>query len=487
MSQVIEQVRREEEGSVHVIVRDVANPTIPLRRQHRFGQSSLILALLSPFLALKSESVQKTLFAIVILDIPFQIGTTFFHRPADAELGAFKGLSISVTTLALAGLYASWFMAALASRDVRQRPPLHINRPLTLYLAFVALSLFVAQDVVLSLFELFLFLQLYLVYLYVANTVRNRQDILFVVSVLLIGGLVESVVIILLRFTNAESTVLGPVHIFTEASTKGEWIRVGGTIGVPNIAGAYLSILLAIAAGLLFSNLGRAYKWLAVALLGLGEVALIFTFSRGAWIALVVAIGGLGLVVWRQRRLSFRVPIAIFAILMLLYFPFHDAISARLFGDDNGSAESRIPLMNLASRIIGDNPVLGVGANNFTVAMENYLTPEFRNGRTFLFAVHNKYLLVWAETGIGGLLAFLAFLLGSLRRGWQCWNFQDRLLSPLALGLTAGIAGHMVHLTVDHFRSRPTQQLLWLVAGLLVAMHRICTASQCADPLSSIT
>jgi putative inorganic carbon (hco3(-)) transporter len=487
MSEVIEQVRLEKGGSVHAIARGVAGATIPLPRLHRFGQSSLILALLSPFLALKLESVQKILFAIVILDIPFQIGTTFFHRPADAELGAFKGLSISVTTLALVGLYASWFITALASRSVRQRPPLHINRPLTLYLAFVTLSLLVAQDVSLSLFELFLFLQLYLVYLYVANTVRNRQDILFVVSVLLIGGLLESIVIIVLRFTNMESTVLGPAHIFIESDAKRGWMRIGGTIGVPNIAGAYLSILLALAVGLLFSNLGRAYKWLAVALLGLGEVALIFTFSRGAWIALFVAVGGLGVVVWRQRRLSFRAPIAIFAILMFLYFPFHDAISDRLFGDDNGSAESRIPLMNLASRIIEDNPILGVGANNFTVAMERYLTPEFRNGRTFLFAVHNKYLLVWAETGIGGLLAFLAFLLGSLRRGWQCWKFQDRLLSPLALGLTAGIAGHMVHLTVDHFRSRPTQQLLWLVAGLLVAMHRICTDSQCADPLSSIT
>src|ERR1700730_14472751 len=236
MAQVIEQVRREGGSPVHVNVRDVADPTIPLRRRHRFGQSSLVLALLSPFLALKSESVQKILFAIVILDIPFQIGTTFFHRPADAELGAFKGLSVSVTTLALAGLYASWFMAALASRNVRQRPSLHINRPLTLYLAFVTLSLFVAQDVGLSLFELFLFLQLYLVYLYVANTVRNRQDILFVVSVLLIGGLLESIVIIALRFTTMESTVLGPAHIFIESDAKRGWMRIGGTIGVPNIA-----------------------------------------------------------------------------------------------------------------------------------------------------------------------------------------------------------------------------------------------------------
>jgi O-antigen ligase len=131
--------------------------------------------------------------------------------------------------------------------------------------------------------------------------------------------------------------------------------------------------------------------------------------------------------------------------------------------------------MKLAFRIIEDNPVLGVGANNFTVVMDRYLTPEFRH--SFLFAVHNKYLLVLSETGIIGLLAFLAFLLDALRKGWQCWALQDRLLSPLALGFAAGIAGHMVHMSVDVFRGRPTQQLLWLVAALLTAMHRMCAAS----------
>jgi hypothetical protein len=484
---LIEEPRYERGASPDMLQQTLGEARLgsPHRSDYRF--SSLLLVLLSPYLALRSGYAQRALFAILILDIPFQLGTTFFHRAFDADLGAFKGLSISATTLALVGLYGSWFIAALAGRNVTPRQRLHFNRPLIVYLAFVTLSLLVAQDVTLGFFELFLFLQLYLVYFYVANTVRTRQDVLFVVSLLLIGGLIESVVMLVLRVGNVESTVVGPVHIFTESGARGEWIRVGGTIGVPNIAGAYLSILLAIATGLLLSNPGRPYKWLAVGLLGLGEVALILTFSRGAWIALVIAVGGIGLIVWRQHRLSFKVPIAIFAILMLLYLPFQHAISARLFGDDNGSAESRIPLMKLASRIIEDNAVMGVGANNFTVAMQRYLTPEFRNGRTFLFAVHNKYLLVWAETGIGGLLTFIAFLLGAVRRGWQCWRFKDRLLSPLALGITAGIAGHMVHLTVDHFRSRPTQQLLWLLAGLLVALHRMYTTGLSADPFSSIT
>jgi O-antigen ligase len=127
--------------------------------------------------------------------------------------------------------------------------------------------------------------------------------------------------------------------------------------------------------------------------------------------------------------------------------------------------------MHLAFRIFADHPVLGVGANNFSVAMGPYLTPEFRHG--FLYAVHDKYLLVLCETGIGGLAAFLAFLFAALRRGWQCWNFSDSFLSPLALGFTVGIAGHMVHMNVDIFRGRPMQQMIWLVAALLVAIQRI--------------
>jgi O-antigen ligase len=112
--------------------------------------------------------------------------------------------------------------------------------------------------------------------------------------------------------------------------------------------------------------------------------------------------------------------------------------------------------------------------------MDRYLTPEFRHG--FLYAVHNKYLLIWAETGIGGLLAYLAFLFGALRKGWKCWKQNDGVLSILALGIVAAIIGHIVHMSADLFRIGPIQELLWLFAGLLAAIHRICT-----PPLRSLS
>jgi putative inorganic carbon (HCO3(-)) transporter len=444
-------------------------------RVRNLSANSLVVAVLSPFLALTSDLVQRILLAVVIFDIPLEFGTHLYYRERDAAVGALGGLSISVTTIALAGLYLSWFIRSHAKKTSEASSSFHVNLALLLYFAITAVSVAVAQDVSLSLFEVALLFEACLVYFYVANTVRTREDVMFVVSLLLIACLLESLAMIVLQFTGMPSTIWGaPTHIQIEADPRQPFMRVGGTVGSPNFAAAYLSISLASAASILFTNLGRKLKWLAIAVLGLGGVALIFTFSRGGWIAAALAMALICLLGCRRNGFSLKTPIAIILILAMLCLPFLSVISARLLEDDKGSAQSRIPLMKLAFRIIEDNPVLGVGANNFTVVMDRYLTSDFREG--WLFAVHNKYLLVLSETGIVGLLAFVAFLLDALRKGWRCWTRQDPLLSPLALGFAAGLAGHMVHMTVDVFRGRPTQQLLWLLAGLLTAMYKMSMA-----------
>lgn len=440
--------------------------------------NSLVMSIISPFLALGNKTVQKVLLAVVILDTPLEIGTHLFYREQDAAIGAYGGVSISVTTLALLGLYLSWFFRRFAAKRSEPQPTVQFNAALLLYVAITAFSVVVARDVSLCLFEVWLIAEAYLVYLYVANNVRTKQDVLFVASLLMASCVLESVIMMVISHTVTAATAAPnlPIHLHVDPITRGDVMRVGGTVGNSNFAAAYLTMSIATAAGVFFTKLSRAYKWLAAAVLGVGPVALVFTFSRGGWIALTVSIILLCTLVWRRRGLSLKAPLIAVLALALLYLPFHSLISARFFGDDKGSAESRIPLMHLAFRIIEDNPVFGVGANNFTVAMEPYLTSEFR--KEFLFAVHNKYLLVFSETGIGGFVAYVAFLIGTLRKGWQCWKFQDHFLAPLALGVAAGIAGHMCHMTVDVFRGRPTQQLLFLLAGLITAMYRIGTPSR---------
>jgi O-antigen ligase len=486
MPTAIGQTRHEGNAAGRVFHGNFAGAQDFVRHLRRLGPPSFVLALVSPFFALTLGSVSKFLLAVALLDIPFQFGTHLFYREQDAASGALGGLSISATTIALLGLYLSWFLRSMTVRNRHTHVSIDLNLPLMLYLTFAALSAVAAQDASLALYEIFLLLQLYLVYVYVANNVRTQRDLLFVMSFLLAGCLIEGLAMIALSFTGMPSTIWGlPTHIHIQTGARGAFMRIGGTIGSSNEASAYLSLLLAVAASFLFTNIGRSYKWLAAAVLGIGGAALILTFARGGWLAFLLALVILCFLIYRRGGLSLKAPIAILAVLILLYLPFSGDISTRLFGDDRGSAESRIPLTYLAFRIIADYPLLGAGSNNFSVVMDRYLTPEFRHG--FLYAVHNKYLLIWAETGIGGLLAYLAFLYCSLRKGWECWKQSDGFLSILALGITAGIVGHMVHMSVDLFRVGPVQELLWLFASLLTAMHRMLAVRSASDACSGIT
>jgi len=410
-------------------------------------------------------NVRKLLLAIIILDIPFRLDIHLGYRTELTELGALGGWVISVTTVCLAVLYALWLGELLARVKPRSGPLLRTSLPPASYLVFVALSLVVARDVTLSMFEVFLLLQMFLLYVYVAGTVQTRQDVLFIVTILFIGLVLESLVMIGLRYVGHSFSIAGMFARIDPGK------RVGGTVGSPINAASYLSLLLVPAISFLLTRLGRCYKWLAVLAFSLGGVALVLTLSRGGWVAFVLSIMILCFFAWRRGWLSLSIPFVALAVAVLLSLLFGDVILSRLFGYDMGSAQSRIPLMKLAFRVIKDNPVRGVGANNFPIIMKQYVTPEF--GGAWLYSTHNKYLLVWVETGIGGFIAFIWFLLAALRRGWQCWKFGDRFLAPLALGFMAVIAGQMVHMLIDVFRSRSEMQLLWLIAGLISAMRNM--------------
>ena len=131
--------------------------------------------------------------------------------------------------------------------------------------------------------------------------------------------------------------------------------------------------------------------------------------------------------------------------------------------------------MAMSFRMFEVSPLFGVGPNNQTVAMRPYAqSAAFRGG--FVYVVHNRYVQVLVETGIAGLLAFLFFLLSTLRHGWHAWLCDAGNASAVALGFTAGLLGDLVHMNMDTFNGRFQVQQLWLVAGLMIALARLAAA-----------
>ena len=119
------------------------------------------------------------------------------------------------------------------------------------------------------------------------------------------------------------------------------------------------------------------------------------------------------ILMWRQKRLSVIIPVGMMIFISVFAVVLGDRILNRLLEFETISA--RITFIKLSLRMIADSPLFGIGANKFGSEINRFVTSEI-NGR-FFYVVHNQYLLVMTETGIGGLIAFLWFLLSSLRRG----------------------------------------------------------------------
>jgi O-antigen ligase len=431
----------------------------------RWALLALPLAL-APLAAVAAGGVERLLIALILLDIPLQLDVNLAYREDLARYGELGGWNLSLTTLAVAGLSAIWLVRATAQpAPPAQRYVMRWSAPLAVYAAVVLLSPLTAQDRGAALFEAALALQLLLAHIYVASAIRTRRDLLFVVGLLALGLACEGALMAALRATGGSLSLPGVRAAIVAARDGGGFTRrVVGTLGTPNIAASYLSLLLPVSLALLLAPVGRPLRWLGAAALGIGGVALALTFSRGGWVAAGAA---LALLCWGARRrgaLPLAIPAALGIGVLALAVIFRAEVETRMAAGING----RLPLLELAWLMIRDHPLLGVGANNFAALIDAYASPHF--GRSWLYAVHNKYLLVWAETGAAGLLAYLWFLGAALAAGWRVARGPAQLEALLGLGLAASLAGYMVHMLVDLFSGRMPAQLVVVMAAILVAL-----------------
>jgi len=420
------------------------------------------------------STFQRVLLGIILLEIPLRLDVHLGYHETEAAYGALGGWNISVTTICLGVLYAGWLIRAALGKTRDASWWVRGIVPGVVYLGVVALSVVVAQSPLFAMFELFLILQAFLIFLYLFRWVRSTGDVRFVVSLLMIGLALESICMLGLYAVGHSVQIAG---VFARLDVGS---RVGGTIGSPNEAASYLTLMLPVALGVILANWSRRSRVLAIAGFALGVAALITTQSRGGWIGFVAAVSLFLAAALVRRRISIAIPAAVCTMAAVAAFAFQGVIVARLTAYDRGAAYSRVTLMEVAMQVIEEAPILGSGANNFVVAMQPYSQSSDHRG-AFMYVVHNRHLQVWAETGLVGLAAWLVFLFTSLARGWRAWRADDPFLAPLALATVAGIAGETLHMTVEVFGGRSQMQMLWVLAALAAVFYRN-SACRVSDP-----
>jgi putative inorganic carbon (HCO3(-)) transporter len=410
--------------------------------------------------------VERCLLGIMVFEIPIQVDTYLFFDEKWAQYGAIGGINLSITTVCLVALYLLWMIEHTVAAGYPWRERLRFSVPLTAYLAIATISVMFSENRQLAINAVALLLQAYLIFFFISNRIRSRDDVVFLATLLMLALVMQAVIMIGLNLIG-HGVQIGPIQGSVTPDLRSE-----GTIGSANSAASFLVLLMAPALGLASASVSRSLKWLALVAFSLASVALLLTLSRGGWIGAGVSLTLFCVFAVYQRRIPIWAPITVLLFAIVVIGAYSKSISERLTADDGGAAQARIPLIQAGFRMIGDHPVTGVGVNNSTVLGWRYaMRPEFRT--KWFYTIHNKYLLEWVELGFLGLGTFLWFLFATMRTGWKTWQTQDALLATIALGFTVAIIGQMLHMFVDVFNARPQVQMLWLCAGLVVAMYAI--------------
>ena len=194
---------------------------------------------------------------------------------------------------------------------------------------------------------------------------------------------------------------------------SGRWLRAYGTFPHPNMLGGYLGVVLVLGIGYLTQSALSIKKRLfleggsIVILLGL-----LLTFSRMAWLGILLGISLVGFHTWREDepRIWERF-LQVFFVLGLAGFIFGCVLREQIFPrfdtvtvEREKSVTERITAFQDAWTLIGKYPLIGVGAGNFTAQSmkENPGRPIWG-----IQPAHNVLLLIWVELGVIGLALFI--------------------------------------------------------------------------------
>jgi len=249
-------------------------------------------------------------------------------------------------------------------------------------------------------------------------------------------------------------------------------IRAYGLVPHPNILAAILVVALIGLAWLFLKEKILAWRgqelktglWLVSFFII--SAALFFTFSRG-----VIVVGFVALFFWLGyvwlKNKEYRKPILIFILLLFAYsllfiaaYWSHLAAHYNIEGFlDSQSVDLRGFYNAVAMENIASFPLLGVGQGNFVWALMQVVEIDF----WMYQPVHNSYLLLGVEAGVPALLAFLAFLLLTLRDSWQ-QKYKLGISSILFIVVCLLLIGLFDHFLWD---IQQGQILFWLMLGLL--------------------
>ncbi|MBL0385471.1 O-antigen ligase family protein [Tumebacillus sp. ITR2] len=299
-------------------------------------------------------------------------------------------------------------------------------------------------------------------YFFVLNALLDDEDtIKDMINAMIIAAFLVACYGIYQKLSGVESPKSW-VYSEQESNIK---LRVFSTIGNPNALGGYMVLITPIALSLAI----HAKDWLKRSLYGIVALFLMYTmvmtYSRGAWIGFVAGMA-LYTVITRNKWL------AGIGILGLVAAPFvaHDVVSRLTLAFTpeylaKSANKGRVEFWGRAIKIWLKNPVFGTGIGT---AGDSVATRHNMPGATW---IDNQYVKLLAETGIVGLLTYLAMLFAPVINGAKS-VFGSKQKGTYLYALNAGITAALFGMIVENVTAAIIEDLnvtthFWVLIAIL--------------------
>lgn len=256
--------------------------------------------------------------------------------------------------------------------------------------------------------------------------------------------------------------------------------RIAGVVGDPNFFAQIMVVLVPIALERVLHERRPFLRFLAGVALLLSALSVLYTYSRGGFLALAVSLL-IFLFLFPPR--PERVPLLALAILVVMSFVppsyYQRILSINLafsapqtqFRSTDKAIQGRTSELLTGLAMFGDHPLFGVGLKNYAYLYPYYSKSIGLAPSASQRSAHNLYLETLAETGTVGFFVFSLMIWTTLRSIWMARRrFIEAGLYEYAHMTTGYFIGVIGYLVAAIFVHAAFPRYFYLLIGIGLAM-----------------